>query len=117
MRLPSQHCLWFARMQGCPAAARRLHLLSAVQGLLRVDASTLWPAVVRPRKPPAAIHLTRIRKRRLPAPFPRPAFPDQHSAAVAILCSNEAKHMERFAVRSKVMTLRPDGGCTCDLRR
>lgn len=35
----------------------------------------------------------------------------RHPSAVPFLVhiSNEAKHMERFAVRSKVMTLRPDG--------
>lgn len=35
----------------------------------------------------------------------------RHPSAVPFLVhiSNESKHMERFAVRSKVMTLRPDG--------
>lgn len=35
----------------------------------------------------------------------------RHPSALPFLVhiSNEAKHMERFAVRSKVMTLRPDG--------
>lgn len=35
----------------------------------------------------------------------------RHPSVVPFLVhiSNEAKHMERFAVRSKVMTLRPDG--------
>jgi hypothetical protein len=35
----------------------------------------------------------------------------RHPSVVPFLVhiSNDAKHMERFAVRSKVMTLRPDG--------
>lgn len=39
----------------------------------------------------------------------------RHPSVVPFLVhiSNEAKHMERFAVRSKVMTLRPDGEPRC----